>query len=497
MPIENQKQFIIQQRAQGVPDDQIFDTIQRQNKPAEQRSFAGELLPTAFSIGGGVLGGIVGAPAAGVGAIPGSIAGAAAGGALGESIQQGIEKRFGQREEISAPQIAATGALSGAFQAAGVGVAKGVGAVGRIVIPKVRTGMTSFFKSLSGFNDEVITKALERSPGAVEGLKGGEATLNTVVKKSIVGLNQLAKRFVTESKEALNSIVKDTPLPKTLLSPSQKFRGVRTKIFNRVGDFINTSIGKLRTNHNIGVNKNGVLNFLRGNQPSRIVSSSEQSAVQQAFTLMKSVRNNLSLKHVDSIFERMTVLKSKTPTGTPTGTETRAVISSLTDDLMRFVEKVYPKSYTDLLKSNLQKRVFISEAKELLGSSRFPSPKEVSLAEGRILQLFNTGKFETRAFFESLGQELGEDIVGTSAGTLLKTGGQVSARATNLTARGVVEKVFEAIPRKALTNFIKTGRLTGDLLKNRIVINAAKTLNISTRALLLEVANLSTEKTVR
>lgn len=497
----NAKEFILEQRAQGVPDEQIFDALQEQSKPVAQRGGAGEFLPTAFAIGGGILGGIAGAPAAGVGAVPGGIAGAAAGGALGETIQQGIEKGFGQREEISGGQIAATGALSGAFQAVGAGVARGAGAVGSFAVSKLRKPMISFFKKLSGFDEGVITKALERQPATIEALEKGDEALSAVVKRAVVGLNELAKKFVKESKENLDKIVKDTPLSKdsllakALASPAQKFKAARTEVFNKVGDFTKKVTTNLRTNHNIGVNKSGELDFVRPNQPSRIVSGSEKGAVQEAFTLLTSIRDNLSLRHVDAVFEKLLVLKSKTPAGTPTGTETKAVIQSMIDDLTTFVKQVYPKSYVELLEKNLQKRVFINESKEILGSSAFPTPKDLSLAASRVLQLFNTGKLPIRGAIEEIGEKVGEDIVGTSAGVLLKGGGQTGI--SRFSQRDLLNKVLEAIPQKALTNFVSTGKLTGELLENKVLVNTAKTLKISVKALLLEIANLSTEKTVR
>jgi len=437
----------------------------------------------------------------GVGAVPGGIAGATAGGALGETIQQGIEKRFGQREQISGSQIAATGALSGAFQAVGAGVAKGVGALGKFATSKLRQPMISFFKKLSGFDEGVITKALERQPATIEALKTGDTALSGVVKRAVVGLNELAKTFVKEAKENLDKIVRNTPLSKdsllakALASPAEKFKAARTEIFNKVGDFTKKVTNNLRTNHNIGVDKSGNLDFVRPNQPSRIVSGSEKGAVQEAFILLKGIRDNLSLRHVDSVFERLLVLKSKTPAGTPTGTETKAVIGSMIDDLTTFIKQVYPKSYIELLEKNLQKRVFINDAKEILGSSAHPSPKELSLVASRVLRLFNTGQLPTREALEVIGKEVGEDIIGTSAGTLLKGGGQLGI--SRFSRRDLLQKAIEVIPRKALLNFVETGKITGELANNKLLVATAKTLKISVKALLLEMANLATEKTVR
>ena len=139
----------------------------------------------------------------------------------------------------------------------------------------------------------------------------------------------------------------------------------------------------------------------------------------------------------------------------------------------------------------------IGNAKELLGETAHLSPKEISLISNRLLQLFNTGRFAQKEFLEKIGGEIGEDIVGTAAGTAIKTGGQISLRAQNLTKRGIIEKAIEALPRSALQNYISTGKLTGELLNNPILVRIATVAGISTKALLQEIANLSAVKTTR
>lgn len=456
-----------------------------------QRGFAGEMLPTAFSIGGAILGSPLG--------IPGMVAGAGGGGAIGEAVQQNIEKKYGQRENIDGGQIVATGAIDAGLQLAGGAIAKGLGTVSKAVAKTAKPPLVSFLKTLSGYNDELIETALKRSKGTVAGIQGGEKTLVDVVKRSTQKLAQLAKESVFEAKEELSALAKsklseDSLFAKALQSNASKYQNARTEIFNKVGDFTKSVVTKLRTN-NIGVTKDGGLVFSRANQPSRIVNGSEQKAVQEAYELVNSLKKNLSLKHVDSIFERLIVLKSKTPTGTPTGTETKALIGNMMDDLYDFVGKVYPREYTAYLDKNLQKRVFITQAQELLGASAHVSPKEQVVVMNRLYQLFNTGKLPAREFLGEVGEKISEDIVGTTAGTAIKTGGQISLRAQNLTSRGMIEKAVEAIPRASLQAYIRTGNLTGDLLAHPAIVNTAKALNISTKALMVQIANLLANKT--
>jgi len=475
--------------------------LQQVTTPAPARSFAGEILPTAFSVGGAVLGGIAGAPLGPVGVIGGGIAGAGAGGATGEAIQQGIEKKFGQRQDISGGQIAGAGVVGAGTQAVAGGLAKLGGMAVKAVAPTIKSGTIRFFKALSGYDEATIMKALERTPGAVTGVQEGEKALKDIVTRSAQKISQMGKDFVTESKQTLAKLVKsplseNTLYAKVLNKAGVKYKAGRTEIFNKFGDFTKNTVSNLRS-QNIGVDKSGVLNFIRENQPSRIVNGSEQKAIQEAFNLAKTTRDNLSLRHVDSVLERLIVLKSKTPVGTPTGTETKAVIGGIINDLTNFTKAVYPKEYTQFLENNLQKRVFLNNAKELLGDTANLSPKETSLVMSRMLQLFNTGRLPQREFLQTVGTQIGEDITGTSAGTILKTGGQTSVRAPNLTKRGIFEKAIEVIPRGALTNYIKTGNLTGELLNHPAIVNIAKALGISTKAVIQEIVNLSTSKTTR
>src|SRR3990167_1501067 len=498
------KKYIQTERAKGTQDSKIYDAVKKLQSggSAPQRTGAGEFLPTAFAIGGGILGGTLGTFAApGVGTITGSIGGATAGGAFGEIIQQGIEKRFGQREQFNEGQIAATGVTSAALEATGIAALKSLKYTAP-VLKYTQGKMVSFFKNISGLNKNVVERALQGTEGVKIGAVGGEPILVTMIKNSAKGLRELANRSVKESKEALNKLVKsklaeDSLFAQALKSSASKYKSARTEIFNKAGDFIKISTQKLRDAHNIGATKTGELLFTRGNQPSRIVSGSEQKAIQEAWTLLKSVRKNLSLRHIDALYERLIVLKSKTPVGTPTGTETKKIIGSLIDDLTGFIERVYPQSYTDYLKTNLTKRLMISEAQELLGTSSNLTAKEISFISTRLLQLFNTGKLATREALESVGKFIKEDIVGTTSGVLMKEGEAISVRAPNLTRRGLVEKALEAIPRAALNNFVKTGKLTGELLNNKIVTRTANALRISVKTLIQEMVNLAENKTTK
>jgi hypothetical protein len=112
------------------------------------------------------------------------------------------------------------------------------------------------------------------------------------------------------------------------------------------------------------------------------------------------------------------------------------------------------------------------------------------------LRLFNTGRLAEREGVEKIGQEINEDIVGGTAGALIKSGDQMSIRAQNLTKRGVVEKVLEAIPRATIQDYIRSGRLL-DLEAHPVISYTTKLLGLSGKALVQEIANTVSDKTTR
>ena len=163
--------------------------------------------------------------------------------------------------------------------------------------------------------------------------------------------------------------------------------------------------------------------------------------------------------------------------------------------IKNLVDDAYPK-YATQLKENFDKRIFINEAKELLGETAHLSPKELSTLTTRAYQLYNAGKLAVREMVEKAGKEIGEDITGAAAGGLMKAGEQFSIRAPQLTKRTILTKMIEALPRKQLENYVKTGKITGDLLNNSIIKTIGFITGKSGKALLLEIINLMESKTI-
>lgn len=485
-----QKEFIIKQRSAGVPDEQILATIQSASQPAPQRSGAGEILPTAFSIGGAIGGGFAGALGGPLGAFAGGVAGATAGGALGETIQQGIEKKYGQRADFNVGQVAAQGAISGGLQVLGAGIAK----LGGTALKVARPNLVQFVSKLSGYADDVVERALQRTPGAVEGVSRGEPALVNIVNRMATKVSQLGASALEESRTVVSNLNKLSVLP--------NLPGTTQSVLKNSFNFVNKITNELRTKYNIGV-RGGQLMFDRANLPSNIVSGTDKATIQSAFNSVATIRENVSIKHIQSVLERLLVLRSKTPSGSPTGPETKRIVGVMIDNIVDFVERVpagFGRGYVEyaqFLKQNLPKRVLINEAKELFGVTSKISAKTVSQIEKRLLQMYNTGNLAVRELAEKVGGEVGEDVGGTVAGTLINTGDQISVRAPQLTTRGLVEKAAEFVPRSIVKSYISTGTLSGDMLNNPVLKYAAKVMGISVKALIQEIANLSANKTTR
>lgn len=481
------RQYILDQRKQGTPDSQIYDALNKLTKPKTERGFVGEILPTVGAIGGGIIGGAVGLPAGPAGVFAGGVGGAALGGAAGEAAQQQIEKMTGEREEINVGQIAGTGAISGGLQAIGGPVAKLAGKVLSPVVKFVKPGLIKTMSVLSGYADDIVKKALERTPGTVMAIKGGEKVLSNLVQRSAFKISQFADDLIIANRKAIEQLSKTFSLG----GPGKE--ASRNLILREGGKFVDNITNGLRQNHNIGVSSDGTLSFLRANQPSRIVAGGDQKAIQEGFNLIQSIKNNTAIKHIDAVLERLIVLKTKTPVGSPSGPQTKAIISNMIDEVQKLVQKTYPEYYKHLIET-LPKRIMVNEAKELFGGSTHLSPLEISQISGRLLQLYNTGRIALREGVEEIGKEIGEDVTGTVAGTIMKLDDAFSFRAQNLGTRNVILKIIEGIPRGLIDSYVATGKMTESFLTHPIIANVAKILKVSVKSAAIFIANQLAEK---
>jgi len=477
-------------------------------KPEEdvKRTGAGSILPGAFAVGGGILGGFAGAPAGPAGVVGGGVAGAAAGGALGETIQQGIESKFGQRENIDHSQILESGVFSGVAQGvvpAGGVIFKGVSTISRPLVVKTMS-------KISGFTEPVLEKLLSRTPGVVSGLREGENALLSMIQRSASGISKYADETLSKSKQLIASLSQSSkgiaddikkilvPQKKTVPLPNLPFE-IAKNIKGQTTNFISSITNTLRSKYNIGVNKTGELVFDRPNIPSNIVNSGDKNAIQEAFRAVNNITKNLSIKNIDAVLERLIVLRKKTPGGTPTGAETKKIIGTIMDDVVKFVEslgnvgiKQYSQ-YATHLKEALPERLFINQMKDLFGGKSQLSPKEASKVARDILRLFNPGGLAVRESAEKIGGEIGEDIVGTSAGVIAQTGKQVGQNVP-MSLPDIGRQVFQFVPNQIIKNFARTGRVTGDLVEMKALQLISKITGYSIRALLQSAVEQDKEK---
>lgn len=489
-------QQIAQARMKGVPQDQIdaymasdgkTTTAPTASSGGTQRSFAGEILPSVFGIGGGILGGIGGTAVGGpVGTVVGGVAGAGAGQALGETVQQGIEKAYNQRPSFDTPQIAGSGVIGAGSQLIGGGVSKIAG----LGLKVARPSIVGFLSKFSGYADDVVKAAMDRTPGTIAAIKGGEKVLNDIVKSTAAKISEHSNASVQESKAFLDSLAKRLP---------QQTGTTDIKPF--VNDMLSKTAADLSTAHKVGADLVGkTLNFAREHMPSRIVSDAEKSTVQQGFNDLKSIANDQSIHHIDSIMQRLIDLSTKTPAGTVTGPETKAVIDNMIDNVHIFLKSIPEnvggatyKDYAAHLDNMLLKRVSLSHAQEIFGSSAHPSPMDVSTITKKLLQIYNTGNTATREFADTVGTKIKNDITGAAAGTLMNVGDNQSMRATELSARGITKKIVQAVPRSVLRSYALTGKMTGDL--NKAVKVFAKGTGFTSKVILQDIVNLMANKT--
>lgn len=457
----------------------------------EERGFWGEFLPGAFSVGGAIVGGIAGAPLGPAGIVAGGIAGAGAGAAVGEGIQQKIEKSTGYRKEYDLGQVGKSGVYGAGTQAAGGVILKGAGLVARPLIKAATPSVVKTLKFFSGYSDDIINRALQRTPGAVAGLKEGEGALDNIVRRVSLNIPKQAGELLAKTKAKIAQLSK-------MSSGGVGEPGVRSSFLKEGTKFISNVTKALRTEHNIGVNKEGTLLFNRLNNPSRFVVAGDQKALQDAFSAMQTIQKNTSISHIDSIMERLIALRSKTPMGSPTGSETAAIIGKMMSSVKEFAGSLgrFSPAYTEYVKfaeSNIPQRIMINEAREIFQGGGNLSPAEVSKVSNRMLQLFNSGKNALREGVEQVEKNAGEDVTGAASGVLTK-GEFTSQRAPNLSARGIIERAIEAIPRAALKSYIATGKLTAELSENPLVKLAAKVFNTSTKVIIQQMGQLYSDK---
>lgn len=343
--------------------------------------------------------------------------------------------------------------------------------------PTILKGMSA----LSGFNENVLSAALKRTPEAISAVKNGEPELNGIVKKTASNLADYANETLQKAKDTVAELTK-------LSAGGKGYPGTRQAVLDEGRQFVSNIKKTLRSDMNIGVTSDGALLFNRPTMASNIVSRSDQSAIQDAYSLVRGISKDTSIKNIDSVLERMISLKSKTPVGTPTGGETRKIIGGMMDEVKSFTRSLgsfspaYAK-YADFIEKNLPERAFINDAKELFGGSKHLSPKETTQITTRLLQLFNSGRNAIKDFAGEVGQRTGNDIIGSAAGTLMNTGDQISIRAQNLTARGAATKILESVPRALVKNYVESGNLTNPFIRNVI-----KTTGVSANVLLQTLA---------
>lgn len=488
------KTFITEERAKraggdknALSDEAIYNQIVEQStelREKVERGFFGEILPTAGQMIGGTAGLFLGGP-------KGAIGGAAILGGLGETAQQGIEIATGQRKHLDPAQITAAGFTGAVLEPVGMAVS-GIG--GKLLskgkefiepgISKIRAPIAKFLAKMSGFTDEMVHGLLSRAPGVKAGLEEGEKALEKVIVSARDKLGKL-KGFVTDNfGKELDNVIKN----ESLGGPGEEAsRAINLK---EVGKFKLSAAQELR-NHNIGVDKDGTLMFQRTHAPSRITSVAEQKNIQEAFDLLTSIEKDTSTKHVEAVLERIRALKKFEST---TGAQTSSIVESIFSHAEDVATKLYPDLAEIRAKYGLQ-RELINDAEDLLGRKTLDAGEKKRIIT-KLQQLYNQGGQPVREAAEVTGEVLGEDIIGTTLGSILK--GKVEAPSKNipLTITSAFNRFLGSIPAKVVQEYVKTGKLGANVLvDNKFVQTFGTILQQAARGGSREAINLLEGKT--
>lgn len=429
-------------------------------------------LSSTLPVGGAILGGLGGGAAGlAVGGPIGAYAGGVAGAGLGSAAGTAAHEKL-QGQALNPSQIATQGATAGAIEAVSGGLGLGLKAAAKSPV------LAGIAGKMTGYAQDVLDTALQRTPGAVSAVKNGESALVDVVKDTSTKLSTYAQKLVDDGKATVDNLSK-------LSGGGKGYPGTRQALLAKGTDFVQNITNTLRSAYNIGVNSSG-LDFARSTMPSNIVSGGDKGAIQDAFNTVKNIGKDTSINNIDATIERLITLKSKTPVGSVTGPETRKVIGDMIDKVVGFTKSlgsVTPayKQYADYLEQNIPKRVFVNDAKDMFEGTKNLSAKEVSAVSSRLLNVFKTGKQSLKDFAGQVGTTLGTDPLGATAGTILKAGDKISLNPTMATPRGIAAKVVEVLPRTLVQNFIKTGNMAA-LELHPIIQATAKTAGITAKA---------------
>jgi len=378
---------------------------------------------------------------------------------------------------------ATTGAVSGLQTGSPEGAQKGAwigglltgvgGALGKGVDAITKSkGLVSLLSKATNYSETAVQDALKRTEGAVEGVKKGQSALNNMVVKANEKIFTMADKakttsraFVDKLEKGLSSMYKEH----SRMGQKATFDYLREEGTNFLKNVQNT----LNKNFNIGttLDKKGsiILDFDRTKYPSNIISSAEKSAVQEAWDTMVRMYQHPTVKQIDSVFERLISLQTKTPVGAVTGAETKKIVGGMIDEVMGFakslgkVDERYAQ-YAKFAEDNVTERVFWEKAKEFFGDNAHIESDAVSLDKiaRKLTNLYQDMSLATREELGKIGGKIEEDIAGTAAGTSIKEGATGFGKMPT-SGRDILTQLIQFIPREAVKNFIATGKVTGEM----------------------------------
>lgn len=439
----------------------------RTKQPVNERGIAGEIIPATLGVVGALGGAIVGGP-------PGAVAGAGLLSTAGEGIQQGIERLAGDRTEMDPAQAVATGVGNAAFQAIGGPFAK----LGSTVWKVSKPSIVKTLGRMSNFSEDLIQKALERSPQATIAVKEGNKYLSKVVPEAIRGVNQLVEKSVAESKAALKQLVGKTPFTPEV---QKQFSSEGRKIMDNI-DF------KLADEFRISMDATDP--FAR----SSIIPTTEQSTVRAAHAIVKRISEEFSIDNIDSGVEQLISLAGKTPKGTPTGPMTKKIVYGMLDEVEQAVKTMGRSvpgyaEYATYLEQNAEKRVLLNQLREIFGTNPNPSPADIAKVSRRLLSMYNTEMLPVREMVEKEVKGVSEAV----AGTLIKTTGKQEVAGNILgSSQTAKTNLLNLLPNYVVRSYLENGDILGF---SKAVAKAMKIpVDAASKLILNSLLNKTTER---
>jgi len=376
-------------------------------------------------------------------------------------------------------------------------------------IPVVKQALLKTFGAVSGYPKQWLEVALQRSEATKAGVEGGAGYFTGMIKGAFPKFREFVKSAAENGKQYVGKLSEEAGGSGINIAKNPETKQAAETLVESIARKLNSA--------NIGVGDDLILQFDQPDLPSKFVSAADKKAVQDAFLQIANLKK-IGIKNIDATYERL-LSYLEIPSGNDAvGVQAKSIISSMLNDLITFTKAVgtaaentaaakgieltnaIPKQFADYAKykeASILFRTWVRNIEETFGfSTKYPSPKDEEAAITRMLQVFNDNRVPTQSSAVELGQALGEDFVGTAAGTKIALGGKSMTPNIQTFANsgfmGRLASIVQTIPQSLIKNYISTGTLSG-LEKHPVVQGLASLTGATTAEIAKEIAELVTQ----